>query len=294
MLYADDFSKPEVVWLASTHTCYTDGFGEAEVIWHAPQTPGLARITAWYFGPEEGQVYSLETVVEVSDDPNLHRITLDCLPARMTLGTSEHAIENLGAAEDEFVRLFVQVNDPQGSPIAGETVHLQTTLGELGQYSVESVGGEDRLVLNKSAQFSLVTDEQGWGEVLLFPPSSPGIAVITAKTSRGQARLFYVFTLAEGLHLTSDSYVAVGDHGALIIARLYDASGQPIAGQTVTFQTTLGQLSSTQAITDENGEASVSLTSGGVEGTAIVTAFAMGYSATMITIAAINCLRFYW
>jgi hypothetical protein len=250
-------------------TGYTDGFGEAEVFWRAPQTPGLAKVTVWYFGPEEGQICSLEAMIEVSDDPDLHRVSLECVPARMTLENSE----------DEFVGLVVEVTDRQGSPIAGEPVLLQTTLGELGQYVVENVKGEGKLLLKKSNPFLLVTDEDGREEVLLFPPPSPGIATITATTSNGQARVFYLFTSAEGLHLTSDSYAAVGDDGALIIARLDDASGKPIAGQVVTFQTTLGQLSATQAVTDENGEAPVVLTGNGVEGTAVVTATALGYSA---------------
>lgn len=259
----------QITFYSEQVTIYTNGFGEAEVFWRAPQTPGLAKVTVWYFGPEEGQVCSLEAMIEVSDAPDLHRVSLDCVPARMTLENSE----------DEFVQLFVEVTDRQGNPIAGEPVLLQTTLGELGQYVVENVDGEGKLLLKKSNPFLLVTDEDGREEVLLFPPPSPGIATITATTSNGQARVSYLFTSAEGLHLTSDSYAAVGDDGALIIARLYDASGKPIAGQVVTFQTTLGQLSATQAVTDENGEASVVLTGNGVEGTAVVTATALGYSA---------------
>jgi len=271
VLYTDDFSEPAIVFYSQTTTCLTDGFGEATVFWHAPPTAGPAKITVWYFGPEEGQVYSLETTVEVSDDPNLHRITLDYTQRRMVLGDPEE--------EENCIRLFVQVTDRQGNPVRETTVHLQTTLGELGHYSVEDWGGEGHLVLYKGTQFSVVTDENGWAEVLLFPPASPGIAVITAITSHGQARLFCIFPSIEGLHLTSDSYAAVGQHGAQIIARLYDASGQPIVGQVVTFQTTLGQLSAHQAVTDENGEASVWLISDGTEGTAVVTASAAGYSA---------------
>ena len=242
--------------------------GEAEVTWHAPSTPGPVKITAWYFGPEEGQVYSQETTIWVSDDPNLHQVTLFCAPQWMVLG----------ASEDEFVRVFVKVTDAQGNPVSGEIVGLQTTLGEFEERFVVNVDGWDRLITRRSPQISLTTDEFGKAEAILLPPSSPGIATITATTSNGQAKMTYVFSSIEGLHLTSDSYAAVGNEGALIIARLYNSYGEPIAGQVVTFQTTLGQLSSTQAVTDEKGEASVVLIGDGTEGTAVVTASALGYS----------------
>lgn len=158
-------------------------------------------------------------------------------------------------------------------------MHLQTTLGQFEQRFVVNEDGHDRLVVSRSSQISLVTNELGEAEALLVPPSSPGISTIIATTSDGQARTTYMFGSIEGLHLTSDSYAAVGDNGALIVAKLYNALGEPIVGQAVTFRTNLGQLSSTQAVTDENGEASVILTAGGDEGTAVVTASALGYSA---------------
>mgnify|MGYP001626254587 CR=1 FL=1 len=267
----NEFGEIEQVLYDPQVTDFTNSLGEVEVVWHAPSEAGLAKITAWYFGPEEGQVYSQETHVWVTEDPNLHQITIFCVPARMVLGDKEQ--------EDKFVLLSIKVSDAHGNPISGETVYLQTTLGQFEQQFVVDEDGYGRLVVSRSSQISLVTHESGEVVAVLVPPPSPGIATITATTSNGQARTTYVFGSIEGLHLTSDSYAAVGDNGALIIAKLYNALGEPIVGQTVTFQTNLGQLSNIQAVTDENGEASVILTAGGDEGTAVVTASALGYSA---------------
>ncbi|MCS7192885.1 MAG: Ig-like domain-containing protein [Armatimonadetes bacterium] len=231
------------------------------------------------------------------ETPPSHQILIDYAPERMSIE----------ASEDEFVSFSIRLLDQRGNPIVGETINLQTNLGQFRVEKVKPIPVEvekwveveeketsvfvpqkatviqDRIVVTYSQEVNLVTDNYGTARVALLPPDQPGVATIgvatiEVSTSQQEITLFYVFATLEGLHLTSDSFCAVGDYGAQIIARLYDAAGKPVSGQVVTFQTTLGQLSSLQATTDEKGEAVVTLFGTGVEGTAVVTASALGYT----------------
>lgn len=275
----------------SGSSAYTDNWGEVYAYWKAPLTSGTFTLQVHYFGPE-GQAISGEAQVEVLETPPSHQILVDYAPTRMVLG----------ASEDEFVSFSIRLVDQQGNPVAGGTVNLRTNLGQFRIEKVESrpteverwveIEGEetsvfvpqkvtvmqDTLVVTSSQEVNLVTDDYGSAWVALYPPDQPGVATINVSTSQQAITVFCVFTTPEGLHLTSDSFCAVGNDGAQIIARLYDAAGNPISGQVVTFHTTLGQLSSSQAITDENGEAVVTLFGSGTEGTAVVTASALGYT----------------
>lgn len=270
---------------------YTNNWGEVYFDWQAPLTPGTFSLQAHYFGPE-GQIVVGETSIEVLETPPSHQILVDYAPERMPIK----------ASEDEFVSFSVRIVDQQGNPVVGETINLQTNLGQFRLEKVEPVPVEvekwveveeketsvfvpqkttviqDKPVVTYSQEVNLVTDNYGTAWVALYPPDQPGVATIRVSTSQQEITLFCIFTTFEGLHLTSDSFCAVGNYGAQIIARLYDDAGNPISGQVVTFQTTLGQLSSSQAITNENGEAVVTLFGTGIEGTAVVTASALNYT----------------
>ncbi|MFQ5469035.1 MAG: invasin domain 3-containing protein [Gammaproteobacteria bacterium] len=77
------------------------------------------------------------------------------------------------------------------------------------------------------------------------------------------------------------SIAADGTTTALIRAIVLDsANNDPISGVTVTFKTNLGTIGAT-AKTDTNGFAEVQLTSSTVSGTALVTADASGFSASV-------------
>ena len=68
----------------------------------------------------------------------------------------------------------------------------------------------------------------------------------------------------------SPTTINLGGDTAAITATLKDLAGNPIAGKQIIFATTLGTIQPS-AITDLNGKANVTLTSGGVAGTALIT-----------------------
>jgi prepilin-type N-terminal cleavage/methylation domain-containing protein len=249
--------------------------------WRAPSTPGWVRMTAQCVDPERGQVVSTETRIWVSDAPDQHMVEIP-LHYDSAYITSNGFVLTYGVFCEPEYRTFhetetilVHLTDAQGNPVGGETVELQTTLGEFSQ----EFGLETGTAVIRSQQVFLTTDEFGGAAVTFLPPTLPGIATITATTSRGQARITYVFPAVEGIHLRADSYhLARGGESTSLTAKLYDASGTPLGGRRVTFQTTRGQLSAREAITDEEGKASVTLTSDETEGVAVVTASAEGYS----------------
>ncbi|MCL6623438.1 MAG: Ig-like domain-containing protein [Fimbriimonadales bacterium] len=273
----DEGEEVEVWYSSQMEVALSDGGVYGGIWkWRAPSTPGWVRMTAQYVDPEGGQVVSTETRIWVSDAPDQHFVEIP-LVYDWAYITSNGLVLTYGVFCEAENRTFhdretilVRVTDAQGNPIGGETVELQTTLGE---FETDTLGV-------RSQQVSLTTDELG-GEaaVTFFPPTRPGIATITATTSRGQAKITYVFPAVEGIHLKADSYrLARGGKSTSLTAKLYDASGNPLGGRRVTFQTTRGQLSAAEAITDEEGKASVTLTSGETEGVAVVTASAEGYS----------------
>ncbi len=118
------------------------------------------------------------------------------------------------------------------------------------------------------------TDSDGVAECIVFGGSVSGKGMLTA-------------TLAEGLQFTSElSFIkqlfmtvsgspselsANGSDLATIKAFLFDADNNPIKGETVYFSTSLGTIQSS-AVTDDWGEASVSLKSARYNGVAQIIA----------------------
>ena len=83
---------------------------------------------------------------------------------------------------------------------------------------------------------------------------------------------------------TPNSLPADGTSAATLTATVLDASGNPVPGVQVTFDTTIGTLSPTTAVTDSSGQASVELTSS-QSGTAQVTASAAGIASAPVSVA---------
>ncbi|MDO9264443.1 MAG: invasin domain 3-containing protein, partial [Desulfosalsimonadaceae bacterium] len=107
---------------------------------------------------------------------------------------------------------------------------------------------------------------------------------ITAKVNNGVSKTVTVVVDEDAIIVGSINVIAGatsieadGKSSVAIRATVLDYNGQPAEGITVDFATTLGTLSSGQAITDQNGFAEVVLKAGTVWGTATVTADANGF-----------------
>lgn len=82
--------------------------------------------------------------------------------------------------------------------------------------------------------------------------------------------------------LGAANIVADGESSLAVRAEVKDQDGNAIFGETVTFESTLGSLSTTAATTDVNGIAQVALVAGNTAGAATVTVSASGFNASEI------------
>jgi len=119
-----------------------------------------------------------------------------------------------------------------------------------------------------------VTDESGNAGVVLFGGNVSGEAVFSAVLSEGLAYTTRI-SLIKQLFMTIESSPSVlsanGTDVSTIKASLFDADNNPVKDETIYFSTTLGKILPS-AVTDEWGEAKVSLRSSRFNGVAVVTA----------------------
>lgn len=113
----------------------------------------------------------------------------------------------------------------------------------------------------------------GYASVTLTAPNYGCTAVITADAVHAQKSIeIPIYAYGLDLDANPSSIPADGSSTSNLVAYVFDNLGNPIEdGTTVNFSSTLGTLSATSATTN-GGWASVTLTSGTVTGTAIVTA----------------------
>ncbi len=153
----------------------------------------------------------------------------------------------------------VQVTDDNGNPIAGATVDFATTLG-----SIEPIVA--------------TTDENGVATATLTAATTTGTATVsaTAGSASGTTDVAFVAGTAANVEVGADptTLTADGSSTSAISARVTDANGNPVAGETVNFATTLGAIDPTTATTNANGVATATLTAASSPGTANVTAVA--------------------
>jgi len=151
--------------------------------------------------------------------------------------------------------ITVTVRDLMGILAANVPVTFTTTLGTLSS-SIE------------------ITNSNGIATVNLSPGPTPGIAVVTA--TWGSVSKSVSVTIASGtLSVSADpSTLAAGSTMTSTITAHVALNGNPLVGETVTFSATpiLGTLSSATAITDAQGDATVTFTPGTTTGTTTITA----------------------
>lgn len=131
-----------------------------------------------------------------------------------------------------------------GTPVHnGTLVSFTTTIGRIEPREARTHNGEVR--------------------VMFFADGATGTALITAYSGGASATnkdtpLLVGSAAAERIVLTTTS----SGGATQVVARVETTAGTPLAGVPVTFSTTSGSVSPTSAVTDANGEARTTLTSG--------------------------------
>ena len=234
-------------------TATTDNTGTAAVLLTAPTTAGTATVSATA-GDASGS-----TSVEFVAGPAANAVvsaTPETLPAD---GSSTSTIT-------------AHITDANGNPVSDETVTFATSLGTV-------------------APETATTNEDGVATTTLTAATAAGTAIVNAiaNAASGSTEVQFVAGSADDVTVTADpaTLTADGSSTSIITARVTDANGNPLAGESVNFETTLGTINPATATTDENGVAMATLTAGTTAGTATVNATAGSASgSTAVTLVA--------
>ncbi len=227
----------------------SDDSGSLTVPLISSLTAGNAKVTAESGGISQSVTVTFSTSVE----PIVGSINLTATPTVIPAdGISSSTIKAV-------------INDTTGTSISqGQSVVFTTTHGTFP---------------NGSNRYALSTpDDSGVVETSLIADVDPGTADITV-TSGGITQLITVIfdgsSIADAafisLSTSSTSIKTDGMDSATITAHVLGADKVPIEGTTVLFETSGGQISTASALTDENGDAQVVLSSANDKTNALVT-----------------------
>ena len=114
------------------------------------------------------------------------------------------------------------------------------------------------------------TNASGIATVNLIAPTSPGTATVTASASGFSASttITFVAGAAAVVQLVANPTTVNPNATSAITARVTDAQGNPVSGQTITFTApSRGTLSALTGITDTNGQFAVTYTAGATPAT---------------------------
>ncbi|MDE0853375.1 MAG: Ig-like domain-containing protein [Nevskia sp.] len=165
---------------------------------------------------------------------------------QLTLGATSVAAD--GTTQTTLRAL---VSDTNSKPVPNVVVSFSSTIGTLSAVSA-------------------TTDNTGNAAVLLTSPSTPGVATVVAKTAgfSSSAKITFVAGAPANVILSaSPSRVPVGGKST-VQAMVTDAKGTPVSGVALVFSLSANNsgatLSTTNANTDANGNATVTYQSGTV------------------------------
>ncbi|OQX19665.1 MAG: hypothetical protein BWK80_36615, partial [Desulfobacteraceae bacterium IS3] len=187
-------------------------------------------------------------------------------------------LDDAGETKDSLltntsVRVIATLLDANGAAIPNETVYFTASMGTL-------------------ASSTALTDKEGKAEVLLSSGAIPGYGIIQARYGDYSATWsFRVVGTSEAmlsLELQNSEGKAINiiqaDASGLLVATLTDINGKPMFNRVVRFSLSekLGNIQplSATALTDDKGQASVSLFAGSETGEDTATAIYESYSAS--------------
>ena len=180
------------------------------------------------------------------------------------------AVDSNSFATNETVCIQATLTE-DANPLTNQIVTFSSGIGEL------DVG-------------SKLTDTQGVAQVILSSDGSAvGAATISANFDSLQATASIEFVAADGVVVGTPSVTIQmrnqagdstqrfpADQQVRLVANLLDSNAQPIANEIIQFSVTRGVLDVTDALTDENGSAEVTLSAADSLGAAIATATLLG------------------
>jgi len=205
--------------------------GQTAVVFTAKQA-GTVTVSATY-GTGTGTIDM--TVADVSVNP----------PASITLTTSAASVLMGNPAT-----ITATVRDGGGQPVAdGTAVSFSTTLGALNPVS--------RTTVNGTATTTFTSNNIGEATITARAGTATGTVIVNVT-----ADIQYMSITTSKASIKTDN-----NDTATITATLLDDNRVPVEGAPVTFSTTAGQISSADAVTDENGEAIVLFKSGAYDKT---------------------------
>jgi adhesin/invasin len=177
------------------------------------------------------------------------------VPHKLTLTSSTP-----GTGVDSTIKLILsaEVKDAAGNPVVtGTTVNWITSLGTL-------------------VSATSLTDDRGVATVELLRSTTLGTATIQASsgTVKDSTSIMFVAGQTHSLTLSAapNSIAANGTSTSTVSVTMKDVYGNPTYGRLVSWTTTSGRLDRTFSNADENGIATVVLTSSTTAGTATVEA----------------------
>lgn len=223
----------------------------------------LSSLTSSIVDVSVGEIGGVSTNVQGS-------FIADTTTAKVTTITT--SATNTVADGTTIVNLEAIVKDNNNNPLgAGITVNWNTNIGTLGSATS-------------------VTDAQGKA-INTLKSNVVGTATVNANSTSGGNSVSVNFTIAPTVSVSVVSVTATptaipadGTTKTTLVAVVHDQNNVPVkSGVTVTWSTTSGALSTNSSITDNSGNATVTLLSN-VAGTATVTANATnGSSNTVVT-----------
>lgn len=172
--------------------------------------------------------------------------------------------------------LYAYVTDANNNPVAGETV----------TFAVSSPAGSGQPSLSS---LTAVTNIDGMATIVYTAGLNNGTDTLTARTSNASSGSVAVTVSGTAVVVSSISLqsgtgasvlVADGVSQVALRANVTDRTGLPAVGVTVNFVTTAGALSVSNAVTDADGIAEVTLTSAIHTGAATISANASGFVAS--------------
>jgi parallel beta-helix repeat protein len=174
----------------------------------------------------------------------------------MTVTTNKPSVLADGASQ---VKITATILDPSGNPVTSGNVTFSTTIGSLTETSVE-LDGE-----GKAITYAYST-ETGQTTITVTFTTENGSIKTSSKTVE------FTETPKSISVITDDESVPANNSDMATITAIILNVSTPISGGTVTFSTTRGTLSSASAVSNDSGQATVTITSTSA-GSARVTAY---------------------
>jgi len=250
--------------LTTETTALTDRNGRAKVLLFAGPDPGASEAVATY------QDYSERLGFTTVGDQNIY-LSVQLITQKSWETDQPGTWKTTDTiSADTPGRLIGTLRYGAGTPIVNEVITFSTTLGHI-----------------RPESGTALTDQNGMASVLVMAGLEAGAGEAVAAfgeysetagfTTEGNGDISISLEWEDGR--TDGIRAITGRSPGRLIAVLRDAMGNPMANEMIIFSTTLGNLQSETALTDDNGRAEAELTAGDSDpGAGEVTAASGEYS----------------